>query len=111
MIRKIAHAHQEGNHDLLAWHGELLRRELGSQEAAMRLRDWRTAGLEPAEEQMLSFAEKLTLDEGRMNQSDADALRAVGFTDPLILDVIVEVAYLNCFTRIANALGVPADVK
>ncbi|MBI3300842.1 MAG: peroxidase-related enzyme [Deltaproteobacteria bacterium] len=95
----------------LAWHGELLRRELGSRDAAIRMRDWRNAGLERAEEQMLSFAEKLTLDEGRMNQDDADALRAVGFTDPLILDVIVEVAYLNCFTRIANALGVPVDAE
>lgn len=93
----------------LAWHGELLYRELGSRVAVARLRDWRNAGLEQAEEQMLRFAEKLTLDEGRMNQDDTDALRAVGFTDPLILDVIVEVAYLNCFTRIANALGVPVD--
>jgi uncharacterized peroxidase-related enzyme len=93
----------------LAWHGELLRRELGSREAVMQMRDWRSSGLERADEQMLSFAEKLTLDEGRMNQADADALRAVGFTDPLILDIIVEVAYLNCFTRIANALGVPVD--
>lgn len=93
----------------LAWHSELLRQELGARAAVERLRNWRDAGLDRAEEQMLSFAEKLTLDEGRMNQSDVDALRAVGFTDPLILDIIVEVAYVNCFTRIANALGVPVD--
>ena len=77
----------------------------------LAVKNWRSSGLERADEQMLSFAEKLTLDEGRMNQADADALRAVGFTDSLILDVIVEVAYLNCFTRIANALGVPVDTE
>lgn len=93
----------------LVWHSKLLRQELEAQEAVERLRNWRDAGLDQAEEHMLSFAEKLTLDEGRMNQSDVDALRAVGFTDPLILDLIVEVAYVNCFTRIANALGVPVD--
>lgn len=93
----------------LTWHSELLLQELGAREAVERLRNWRDAGLDWAEEQMLSFAEKLTLDEGRMNQSDVDALRAVGFTDPLILDLIAEVAYLNCFTRIVNALGVPVD--
>lgn len=93
----------------LAWHSELLRREIGTREAVERLRNWRKAGLDQAEEHILSFAEKLTLDEGRLNQRDVDALRAVGLTDPLILDLIVEVAYLNCFTRIANALGVPVD--
>jgi uncharacterized peroxidase-related enzyme len=90
-----------------AWHRELLRREWGSRKAVERLqKNWRDAGLDRAEEQMLTFAEKLTLDEGRVNQSDIEALRGVGFTDPLILDMIVEVAYLNCFTRIANALGI-----
>jgi uncharacterized peroxidase-related enzyme len=58
---------------------------------------------------MLSYAEKLTLQPGDMQRQDVEALRAVGFSDADVLDIVQCVAYYAYVNRIADGLGVPLE--
>jgi len=72
-------------------------------------RDWTTAGLSPARRAMLAFAIKLTTEPGAMNDADVDALRAAGFSDRDILDIVEVVAYYAYANRIADGLGIETE--
>ena len=58
---------------------------------------------------MLGYAIKLTTDPGEMNEADVDNLRAVGFTDRDILDIVEVVSYYAYVNRIADGLGVSVE--
>ncbi|MBI3089156.1 MAG: hypothetical protein HYY96_00695 [Candidatus Tectomicrobia bacterium] len=90
-------------------YGEHLRRQAGSLRAVRDAVNWRDAALAEADKAILAFVEQMTLDCSQITQNWLDGLRSHGFEDALILDMIVETAALNCFLRIANALGVPQD--
>ena len=55
---------------------------------------------------MLGYSEKLTLTPSEINAADADTLRAAGFSDRDILDIVQVVAYYAYVNRIADGLGV-----
>lgn len=54
---------------------------------------------------MLEFAERLTLRPGKVSQRDVDGLRAVGFTDTGIHDVVQVTALFSYYNRLADGLG------
>jgi alkylhydroperoxidase family enzyme len=57
----------------------------------------------------LTFAAKLVADRGQATDEDVAALRAAGFTDEQIVELIAHVA-LNLFTNYVNvSLAVPTD--
>ena len=58
---------------------------------------------------MLGYAIKLTTEPGEMNEADVDGLRAVGFSDRDILDIVEVVSYYAYVNRIADGLGVPVE--
>jgi len=58
---------------------------------------------------MLAFAIKLTTEPGAMNDADVDALRAAGFSDRDILDIVEVVAYYAYANRIADGLGIETE--
>ncbi len=58
---------------------------------------------------MLEFAEQLTIDPSRMSEGHVDRLRAVGFSDVEIFDIVLLTAYRNFMVRIASGLGVRLD--
>ena len=58
---------------------------------------------------MLTFAVKLTVTPGAVSPADADALRAVGFTDRDILDITEVIAYYAYANRIADGLGIETE--
>ena len=72
-------------------------------------RDWRSADLSDKRSAMLSFAVKLTATPGEMNDSDTDALRAAGFSDRDILDIVEVVAYYAYANRVADGLGIEIE--
>ena len=72
-------------------------------------RNWREAGLSPADRALCEFAEKLTHRQQEMSPADLDRLRAHGFDDTAIHDATQVIAYFNYITRIADALGVEAE--
>ena len=58
---------------------------------------------------MLEYAVKLTLTPSEMTEADVDALRAEGFSDRDVLDIVEVTAYYAYANRIADALGIPLE--
>ena len=67
--------------------------------------DWRQMKLSGAEYAMLEFAEKLTLTPSNMRETDVQKLRAAGWTDRDILDIVHVCAYFNFRVRVVDGLG------
>ena len=73
------------------------------------MRDYRQAQLAPADRAMLDFAVKLTREPQAMQRADVEALRAAGFDDRAIHDIVQITALFNYYNRIADGLGVDPE--
>ena len=71
--------------------------------------NWVTAGLDDRRLAMLRFAELLTRTPGATCSADVDALRAAGFTDRDVLDIVDVTAYYAYANRIADGLGITLE--
>lgn len=71
--------------------------------------DWRSAPLSAPRRAMLEYAVKLTHRPGDMAVTDVEALRANGFSDRDVLDIVEVTAYYAYVNRIADGLGVPTE--
>ena len=71
--------------------------------------DWRRAPLSAQRMAMLVFAVKLTHNPGSMDRHDTDRLRAHGFSDRDILDIVEVTAYYAYANRIADGLGIATE--
>ena len=58
---------------------------------------------------MLAYAVKLTRTPGEMTASDVEDLRATGFSDRDVLDIVEVTAYYAYANRIADGLGVEPE--
>jgi uncharacterized peroxidase-related enzyme len=68
--------------------------------------DYRSANLSPADQAMLDFAIKLTRTPAAMTRDDVEALRAHGFGDVAIHDIVQVTGLFNYFNRLADGLGI-----
>ncbi len=59
--------------------------------------------------ELIKYAEKLTVEVGKMEKNDIDVLREVGCNDGEILEVNQVVAYFNYSNRLLNGLGVTTE--
>jgi uncharacterized peroxidase-related enzyme len=91
-------------------HGQKSLRYLDPDELERVARDFRSAGLPPAEVAMMEFAERLSRDSAAMTEQDAATLREHGFTDREIVDIALAAAARNFYSRSLHALGVEVDV-
>lgn len=93
-------------------YGRQLAADLGSKEAVLKLRaDFRKAGLSERDVAMLAFAQKVAWSAHEITQTDVDALRKHGFSDPQIADVAL-CAALRCFlARFFDATGAGPEAK
>ena len=91
-------------------HGQLFRAESGDvslADVAGVLTDKESSPLlNSADRAMLDFAEKLTFNHEAATREDIEKLRAVGFSDENILDIIASVAYRNYSNRLNLAIGI-----
>jgi uncharacterized peroxidase-related enzyme len=71
--------------------------------------DWRTADLISADQAILAYAEKLTLEPSNMLEADVIALRQVGLSDAAILDTNQVAAYYAYANRLIDGLGVEVE--
>lgn len=85
------------------------RGDLTPEQAAQAFKDWRALELADDDRAMLEFAEKLTFQPAQIDQSDIDALRAAGFDDFGIYDIVLVTAYRNFINRVNDGLGVSTD--
>ena len=73
------------------------------------VRDWREAGLPPADVALCRYAVKLTRTPQAMARDDLDRLRGAGFDDRGIHDATQVIGFFNYITRIADGLGVEPE--
>lgn len=71
--------------------------------------DYRGADLSLADRAMLDFAVKLTRAPSQMTEADVAALRAHGFDDAAIHDVVQITALFNYYNRLADGLGIDPE--
>ena len=67
------------------------------------------AELSPADRAMLDFAVKLTREPRGMTQDDIEALRAAGFTDTAIHDIVQITGLFAYYNRLADGLGIEPE--
>jgi uncharacterized peroxidase-related enzyme len=72
--------------------------------------DYTAAPLNAADRAMLDYTAKLTLTPTAVTEADIPALRAVGFDDRAILDIVQITAYYAYVNRIADGLGVTLEI-
>lgn len=90
----------------LAAHGAALREQSDDKVQADRITlDHRRADLPAKERAMLDFAVKLTRDPGACDESDVEALKAHGFGDEDVWDIIEVASMYNFTNRLAMATG------
>ena len=68
--------------------------------------DWRRADLSEADRAMLEFATELTLRPASMTREQVERLRAVGFDDVAIHDIVQVTALFAYYNRLADGLGI-----
>jgi alkylhydroperoxidase family enzyme len=73
------------------------------------VRDFRNAGLDPADVAMMAFAHKITLHAHRVTPEDIAELRSLGFIDEDILDIVLAAAARNFYSKALDALGAEPD--
>ena len=54
---------------------------------------------------MLEYTEKLTLTPAMMTEDDIESLRAAGWNDRDVLDIVMACAYFNFRVRVVDGLG------
>jgi uncharacterized peroxidase-related enzyme len=91
-------------------HGAALRSNLFSADEVEAIaRDYRTAGLTPAEVAMMAFAQKVTRNANQVSPEDIEDLRRHGFSDEEILDVVLAAAARSFFSKVLDAVGAEPD--
>lgn len=71
--------------------------------------DYRHAPLSAADRLMLDFAVKLTRTPRAVGREDIEALRAAGFADDAIHDIVQITGLFNYYNRLADGLGIELE--
>jgi uncharacterized peroxidase-related enzyme len=88
----------------LVAHGAAVRMLSGDPELGeMMALNYRVAKLDPRQRAMLDYAWKMTTTPWLVEDSDRDALRAVGFSNEDMFDLAETVAFFNLSNRMASA--------
>jgi alkylhydroperoxidase family enzyme len=91
-------------------HGALLRKNFFSvEQLAAIVKDFRNANLPPEEVAVMSFAQKIVTKAGQVSESDFDDLRAYGFSDEEILDVVLASTARSFFSKTLDAVNAKPD--
>lgn len=88
----------------LTAHGAAVRQLSGDPALGeMMVMNYRAADLTPKQKAMLDFAVKLTETPAKVEESDRETLRTVGFSDRDIWDIASTIAFFNMSNRVAAA--------
>lgn len=78
---------------------------IGRDQALAVHRNYRDAGLEDRQVEMLAYSEQITRDASRISEADIRRLRDVGFTDINIADIALAASFRNFMSRYFDAVG------
>lgn len=67
------------------------------------------AELSAADRAMLDFAVKLAREPRSMTRADVETLRAAGFSDTAILDIVHVTGFFSYYNRLADGLGIDPE--
>lgn len=88
-------------------HGEALRNETHDDPFVEAIKqDCSQVDLPASEHAMLDYAVKLTVSPSSVNEEDVVKLRAQGFTDREVLDIVYVICLYNFNDRLADATGI-----
>src|SRR6266446_3011017 len=88
-------------------HGEALRTESNDDPLVEGIKhDYTRLDLPAAERAMLDYAVKLTVAPASVSEDDIKTLRAHGFDDRDILDIVYVICLYNFNDRLADAMGI-----
>jgi uncharacterized peroxidase-related enzyme len=62
-----------------------------------------------ADRRMLDFAVKLTCEPSAMTREDVESLRAMGFSDTAIHDIVQITGFFAYYNRLAEGLGIDPE--
>lgn len=65
--------------------------------------------LSDANRKMLDFSVKLAREPRSMTRDDVETLRAAGFGDPAILEIVHVVGFFSYYNRLADGLGIDPE--
>lgn len=69
------------------------------------VRDYHNAGLDPKEEAVMAFAEKVLTNSYQISQDDIDNLKNHGFSAEDIFNIALTVTSRSFFSRVVDAMG------
>lgn len=78
---------------------------IGREQALAVRRNYRDAGLDHQQVEMLAYAEQITRDASRITEADIQRLRHVGFTDLNIADIALAASLRSFMSRYFDAVG------
>lgn len=82
----------------------------GTADVAVRvMQDWQGADLEPADQALCRFAERLTRAPGAFREADVEELRVAGFSDVALHRAVQVIGYFNYINRVADAVHVELE--
>lgn len=97
----------------MAAHADDLRAEVAGKEgeelARLLADDYRRADLSEADRRMLDYAVKLTRTPSAMTREDIEELRAAGFDDSAIHDIVQITGFFALYNRIADGFGIDME--
>lgn len=97
----------------MAAHADDLRAEVAGKEGEELVRalrdDYRQAELSGADRRMLDYAMKLTRTPAAMTREDIEELRAAGFDDPAIHDIVQITGFFALYNRLADGFGIEME--
>lgn len=73
--------------------------------------NYRAAPLDARTRAMLDFAALVTEASAKVTEADRDALRAQGFTDRDIFDIVAVVGFFSMSNRVASAIGMEPNAE
>lgn len=77
--------------------------------ASQGAQDPAAAGLTEADRRMLDFAVKLTREPRSVTKDDIETLRAAGFNDTAIHDIVQVTGLFAYYNRLADGLGIDPE--
>ncbi|MBW9064526.1 alkylhydroperoxidase [Rhizobium herbae] len=82
---------------------------LGREQALAVRRDYRNAGLDDQQVEMLAYAEQITRNASQITEANIQRLRGVGFTDVNIADIALAAAFRGFMSRYFDAVGATVE--
>lgn len=82
---------------------------LGREQALAVRRDYRNAGLDDQQVEMLAYAEQITRNASQITEANIQRLRGVGFTDVNIADIALAASFRGFMSRYFDAVGATVE--